>query len=73
MLNSYKRIRGITIRIWLMGSGGVSTAPRIRAMIMANFLYSRKNAGVKIPIRVKNTDITGSWKRRPLENIIQRI
>ena len=39
-----------------MGSGGVKIAPKIRKTTIANFRYSRKNAGVRIPIFVKNID-----------------
>ena len=39
-----------------MGSGGVRTAPKIRNTTIANFLYSLKNAGVSMPILVKNVE-----------------
>ena len=41
-------------------------------MIIANFRYSRKKEGVKIPIRVKNTEITDTRLNEKLEKRIRQ-
>ena len=65
--------KGIASPTCVIGSGGVKIAPKIRKTTIANFRYSRKNAGVRIPIFVKNIDTTGSWNNKPHPNINQRM
>ena len=53
----------------MVGSGGVSIAPRIKAPIMAYFLYLRMKDGVRIPNFERIRLSMGSSKTTPKTTI----
>ena len=60
---------GIARPIWLIGSGGVSTAATTKAMTIAHLRFSRSPCEVSSPTRAISVVTTGSWNTRPKEKI----
>ena len=55
--------------IWLIGSGGVSTAATMKAMTIAHLRFSASALDDSMPTRVIRLVTTGSWNTRPKEKI----
>ena len=61
ILNSYNKHRGITIDIWLNGSGGVKSAPKIKKKTMTYLLELLKVSRENKPNFTISVKIKGNW------------
>ena len=66
---SYRIIKGSAIKHWVIISGGVTIAARIKITTIASLLLDDKSLGVTIPSLVRNNAAKGSWKMIPKTSV----